>query len=52
MKQKKAGSFWSKFKKNKRGLVGLYIFLFMVLVAVFAPVVAPYNPYETIKATR
>ncbi len=51
-KQKKVESFWSKFKQNKLGLVGLYIFLFMVIISVFAPLIAPYNPYATINATR
>ncbi len=51
-KKKSTGSFWFKFKDNKYGIVGLYIFLVIVLVALLAPVLAPYNPYESITATR
>ncbi len=51
-KKKSTGSFWFKFKDNKYGIVGLYIFLVIVFVALLAPVLAPYNPYESITATK
>lgn len=34
------------FKKNKIGLVGFIIFLAFVLIAIFAPIIAPYDPME------
>ncbi len=35
-----------KFKKNKVAKVGLVIFIIMVLSALLAPVLTPYDPYE------
>ncbi|MGB9856708.1 MAG: oligopeptide ABC transporter permease [Dictyoglomaceae bacterium] len=37
---------WKRLKKNKLALVGLGIVLFIVFVAIFAPVIAPYDPYK------
>ena len=34
------------FKKNKLSVVGLVIVTFMLLVALFAPLIAPYDPYK------
>lgn len=34
------------FKKNKLGVIGLFIFAFFVLVAIFADNIAPYDPME------
>ncbi|MGE7763706.1 ABC transporter permease [Peribacillus sp. NPDC096540] len=34
---------WKSFKKNKIALVGLGIVLFFILIAIFAPVIAPYS---------
>ena len=36
---------WRIFKKNKLGMVCLAIVTILVFVAVFAPVIAPYDPY-------
>ena len=36
---------WRIFKKNKLGMVCLAIVTILVIVAVFAPVIAPYDPY-------
>ena len=36
---------WRIFKKNKLGMVCLAIVTVLVFVAVFAPVIAPYDPY-------
>lgn len=38
--------FWFYFKKNKGALTGLYFITFIVLVAIFANVIAPHSPYE------
>lgn len=37
------GAIWYRFKKNKLAMAGLAIFLFLVLVAVFADVIADYE---------
>ncbi|MGE6377175.1 ABC transporter permease [Peribacillus muralis] len=34
---------WKSFKKNKVALVGLGIVLFFILIAIFAPLIAPYS---------
>lgn len=37
---------WLQFKKNKMALMGLAIVLLFILLAIFAPLVAPYNPAQ------
>lgn len=32
---------WRRLKRNKRAMFGLYFFIFLVLVAIFAPILAP-----------
>jgi len=47
-----ATSFWRSFiRRNKAGVLGLFMLLSMVLTAVFAPWIAPYDPYEPVTAT-
>lgn len=36
--------FWYYFRQNRGALVGLIVFLLIILVALFAPLVAPHNP--------
>ncbi|MGQ9690838.1 MAG: ABC transporter permease [Thermoproteota archaeon] len=36
--------FWKQFNKSKRGMLGLGIVVFFVLVAILAPVIAQYDP--------
>ena len=36
--------FWRTFRKNRIAVVGLVMLVAIVLVAIFAPVLAPYNP--------
>ncbi len=43
-KERRANSAWSKLKRNKTAMVGLIIVCIMVLIAVFAPLLAPYDP--------
>ncbi|GAB4435970.1 MAG: ABC transporter permease [Anaerolineae bacterium] len=44
-------TFWLSFKRQKMGLIGLAMLLTAVLVAVFAPVVAPYDPAASVRVT-
>jgi ABC-type dipeptide/oligopeptide/nickel transport system permease subunit len=37
---------WRRFRQNKLALIGLVFIVFLILVAIFAPVIAPYGPAE------
>ena len=37
---------WLRFKRNKLAMVGLVMALSVILVAIFAPLIAPYDPIE------
>ncbi|MCX5975672.1 MAG: ABC transporter permease [Coprothermobacterota bacterium] len=37
---------WSLFRANRMGMAGLILFLFFVLVAIFGPILWPYDPLE------
>lgn len=43
---KRFSDFWIDFSANKIALISLLIFLTIVFVAVFAPLVSPTNPYD------
>lgn len=45
-------TFWRVFRKNRGGLVGLGMLIFIVLVAVFAPFIAPYDQSFTSVGTQ
>ncbi|MDB6182523.1 ABC transporter permease subunit [Paracoccus fistulariae] len=36
--------FWFYFSRNKGAVIGLVVFVLLVLTAIFAPILAPYNP--------
>jgi peptide/nickel transport system permease protein len=36
----------NRFKKNKRAMVGFWMVLVFIVVAIFAPLIAPYDPIE------
>ena len=38
--------FWKRFCKNKAAVLGLIVFVLIVLMAIFAPVIAPYSAYD------
>ncbi len=38
--------FWSEFAESKLALIGLALLVLIVLVAVFAPLISPQNPYD------
>ena len=44
-KQSQLGEVWRRLKKNKLAVVSLFVIIFVVLVAIFAPLLAPYS-YE------
>lgn len=43
--------FWRRFRGNSMALVGLLMLLLIVAMAVFAPVLAPYDPSEPVPVT-
>ena len=38
--------FWFYFSENRGAVIGLWVFLFLVIVAIAAPLVAPHSPVE------
>jgi len=42
---------WARFKKNRLAMIGLCVIIFLYLVALFAPVLAPY-PYDKMNLTN
>ena len=38
---------WRRLKKNKIAIISLIVILLITLVAIFAPFIAPYDPYAT-----
>ena len=44
-------SFWRSLRRNPMGLVGAVMLLLAIFMAVFAPLLAPYDPYEPVKVT-
>jgi peptide/nickel transport system permease protein len=41
---------WKRLKRNKLAMVGLAIVIFLILVAILAPIISPYDPNIRIKA--
>jgi len=44
-------AFWSAFSENRGAVIGLTVVCFVVLLALFAPLLAPYNPVEQFKGS-
>jgi dipeptide transport system permease protein len=40
------GEFWHYFAENKGAVVGLFVFVALVLIALAAPLIAPHEPYQ------
>ncbi len=50
LKRKKSSQMslvWSRFKKNKLALVGFIIVSIVIFIAIFAPLLTPYDPLDT-----
>ncbi len=50
LKQKKTGQMyltWLRFKRNRLSVVGLSFVLLVIFIAIFAPLLTPYEPYDT-----
>jgi peptide/nickel transport system permease protein len=45
------GSFWRSFLHKRGGVLGLGMLVIVILVAIFAPWIAPYDPYAPVQAT-
>lgn len=43
---------WRTFRRNKTALIGLGLIVFVLFVAIFAPLLAPYNPIEQSTVNR
>lgn len=48
---KNTGLFIQRLWSHKQGKVGLIMVSFLILVAIFAPLIAPYNPYDVSQRT-
>jgi peptide/nickel transport system permease protein len=44
-------TFWQRFKRQRLGLIGLAMLVAVILVAVFAPWLAPYDPDAVVRVT-
>lgn len=46
MRRQMLSEFWFYFAQNRGAVVGLFVFVLMVLVAIFAPLIAPHDPTQ------
>ena len=44
-KEKVKSPEWQAFKRNKLGMTALWVLIIITLVAIFAPLISPYDPY-------
>ncbi|MEG1774818.1 MAG: ABC transporter permease, partial [Oscillospiraceae bacterium] len=51
-KRSQGAEIWRRFLRNKQAVIGLIMLLILVFMAVFAPVVAPFDPTEQNTAIR
>lgn len=51
-KSSKMKEIWRRFKRNKVSVVGLSIVVLIMLIAIFAPLISPYDPYEQVLENR
>ena len=43
---------WRRLRKNRLAMLGLFIIVFMTVLAIFAPYIAPYDPIEQLIWTK
>lgn len=46
LRRKMLKEFWFYFSENRGAVIGLFVFLLLVIVAVFASFIAPHSPFE------
>ncbi|MET0942845.1 MAG: ABC transporter permease subunit [Mesorhizobium sp.] len=46
VRRRMLAEFWYYFSENRGAVIGLWIFVLLVITAIFAPVIAPYGPAE------
>jgi len=46
MRKQMLKEFWFYFSENKGAVIGLYVFIALVIIAVFAHFIAPHSPFE------
>lgn len=46
MRRKMLKEFWFYFSENRGAVIGLYVFIALILIAVFADFIAPHSPFE------
>ncbi|MBC7314480.1 MAG: ABC transporter permease subunit [Rhizobium sp.] len=46
LRRQMLAEFWFYFSENRGAVIGLFVFIALVLIAVFAPLVAPHSPFE------
>jgi peptide/nickel transport system permease protein len=44
-------TFWRTFRRNRMGMVGAILLILAVFTAIFAPLLAPYDPYTPVRVT-
>ena len=44
MRKRMISEFWFYFSENKGAVIGLWVFSALVIIALFAPIIAPYDP--------
>src|SRR5215471_5381515 len=42
--------FWARLRRSKMGLIGLVMLIMVAGMAIFAPLLAPYDPYKPVRA--
>jgi dipeptide transport system permease protein len=46
MRKRMLAEFWFYFSENRGAVIGLWVFLFLIVLALLAPVIAPHGPFE------
>lgn len=46
LRRQMLAEFWFYFSENRGAVIGLFVFIALVLIAIFAPLVAPHSPFE------